>query len=193
TTSLTKSGSTVAQPNTTVNYLHNSVKAVVDAYTGQVTLYEWNQQNQPDPLLKTWESAFPGLVKPESDIPSALLPHLRYPQDLFNVQRALLTQYHVTDPSDFYNGSSFWKVPNDPTVAATFSLNATRSHGGSPTMPSVYMSLAPTGEGDSQYALSTPMVTLNYRDLASFLSVDPTPGPNYGKFTLLEFPSGHSF
>jgi hypothetical protein len=181
------------QPNTSVNYLHNSVKAVVDAYTGQVTLYEWNQENQPDPLLKTWESAFPGLVKPESDIPSALLPHLRYPQDLFNVQRALLTQYHVTDPGDFYNGSSFWKVPNDPTVAATFNLNAAKARGGSPTMPSVYMSLSPTGTGSAQYALSTPMVTLNYRDLAAFLSVDPTPGPNYGRFTLLEFPAGESF
>jgi hypothetical protein len=193
TTSLTRSGSTVVQPNTSVNYLHNSVKAVVDAYTGQVTLYEWNQENQPDPLLKTWESAFPGLVKPESDIPSALLPHLRYPQDLFNVQRALLTQYHVTDPGDFYNGSSFWKVPNDPTVAATFNLNAAKARGGSPTMPSVYMSLSPTGTGSAQYALSTPMVTLNYRDLAAFLSVDPTPGPNYGRFTLLEFPAGESF
>ena len=66
----------------------NSVKAVVDAYTGQVTLYAWNQADQPDPLLQTWENAFPGLVKPRVDIPPALLPHLRYPQDLFDVQRA---------------------------------------------------------------------------------------------------------
>ena len=90
------------------------MKAVVDAYTGQVTLYEWNQADQPDPLLQTWENAFPGLVKPQSDIPPDLLPHLRYPQDLFDVQRSLLTQYHVTDPGDFYNGSAFWKVPERP-------------------------------------------------------------------------------
>jgi uncharacterized protein len=193
TTSLTKSGSTVVQPSRTVNYLHNSVKAVVDAYTGQVSLYEWNQDNEPDPLLKTWESAFPGLVKPQSDIPSALLPHLRYPQDLFNVQRSLLASYHVTDPRDFYSGSAFWKVPTDPTVAATNNLNAGHSKGGAASMPSSYMSLSPNGEGSAQYALSSPMVTLNDRDLAAFLTVDPTPGPGYGRFTLLEFPAGQSF
>ncbi|HET9842760.1 MAG TPA: UPF0182 family protein, partial [Nocardioides sp.] len=162
-------------------------------YTGRVTLYEWNQDNAPDPLLKTWENAFPGLVKPESDIPTALLPHLRYPQDLFDVQRSLLTQYHVTDPGDFYNGSAFWKVPNDPTVAATNSLNSAGTGGSNPTMPSAYMSLSPTGDGTSVYSLSTPMVTLNYRDLAGFLSVNATPGADYGKFTLLEFPAGQQF
>jgi uncharacterized protein len=193
TSSLTKSGSTVTQPNRSVNYLKNSVKAVVDAYTGQVTLYEWNQANEPDPLLSAWEDAFPGLVKPESDIPADLMQHLRYPQDLFDVQRLLLTQYHVTDPGDFYNGSAFWKVPNDPTVAATNSLNAGGGGGGNPTLASAYMSLAPTGEGSPVYSLSTPMVTLNYRDLAAFLSVDATPGPSYGRFTLLQFPSAQQF
>jgi uncharacterized membrane protein (UPF0182 family) len=174
------------QPNTPVNYLQNSVKAVVNAYTGQVTLYEWNQANQPDPLLKAWESAFPHLVKPESDIPSALTPHLRYPQDLFDVQRLLLTHYHVSDPTAFYSGSAFWKVPADPTFSAAHSSR----HGGGPTMPSAYMSLAPTGQGGQVYSLSTPMVTLNNRTLAAFLSVNATPGPDYGKFTLLQFPDG---
>jgi uncharacterized membrane protein (UPF0182 family) len=184
TNSLTRTGSTVVQPNTSVNYMQNSVKAVVNAYTGQVTLYEWNQQNRPDPLLQTWEHAFPGLVKPESQIPADLLPHLRYPQDLFNVQRLLLTHYHVTDPSDFYNGSAFWKVPGDPTFSG-FSGGT----GSNPTMPSAYMSLAPTGQGSQVYSLSSPMVTLNYRQLAAFLSVNATPGPDYGKFTLLQFPT----
>jgi hypothetical protein len=177
-----------------VNYLHNSVKAVVDAYTGQVSLYEWNLADQPDPLLRTWESAFPGLVKPESDIPPGLLPHLRYPQDLFDVQRSLLTSYHVADPGDFYNGSAFWKVPTDPTVAATNSLNAGGGRAGAnPTMPSAYMSLSATGDGPASYSLSTPMVTLNYRDLAGFLSVNSTPGSGYGRFTLLQFPTGQQF
>ena len=121
--SLTNATGIASQPNKKVNYLHNSVKAVVDAYTGQVTLYSWNQETQPDPVLQTWEDAFPGLVQPESSIPPALLPHLRYPQDLFDVQRSLLTQYHVADASDFYNGADFWKVPNDPTLAATKTLN----------------------------------------------------------------------
>jgi hypothetical protein len=184
TNSLTKTGSTVVQPNTSVNYMQNSVKAVVNAYTGQVTLYEWNQAAHPDPLLKTWEQAFPDLVKPQTQIPADLLPHLRYPQDLFNVQRLLLTHYHVTNPSDFYNASAFWKVPNDPTFSGF-----KHSSGSSPTMPSAFMSLSPTGDGSQVYSLSTPMVTLNYRQLAAFLSVDSTPGPDYGKFTLLQFPT----
>jgi uncharacterized protein len=194
TSSLTRSGSSVTQPNRSVNYLHNSVKAVVDAYTGQVTLYSWNQTAQPDPVLQTWEDAFPGLVKDQSEIPPALLPHLRYPQDLFDVQRSLLASYHVTDPADFYSGSAFWKVPNDPTVAATKSLNANgaTSSTSSPTMASTYMTLSATGEGSPAYSLSTPMVTLNYRDLAGFLTVNAEAGPDYGKFTLLEFPTGQS-
>ncbi|WP_151084513.1 UPF0182 family protein [Nocardioides cynanchi] len=192
--SLTKTGSTVTQPNTTVNYLHNSVKATVDAYTGKVTLYSWNQAAEPDPILQTWEAAFPGLVQPESTIPADLLPHLRYPQDLFNVQRSLLTNYHVTNPRDFYSGSAFWKIPSDPTLAATARVNRNgiTSTSSSPTLPSVYMSMSATGDGPAGYALSTPMVTLNDRDLAGFLTVNAEPGPGYGRFTLLEFPAGQS-
>jgi uncharacterized membrane protein (UPF0182 family) len=190
--SLTNATGIASQPNKQVNYLHNSVKAVVDAYTGKVTLYSWNQATQPDPVLQTWESAFPGLVQPESSIPAALLKTLRYPQDLFDVQRLLLAQYHVTDPGDFYNGADFWKVPTDPTVAATNTLNGRGARGSSPTLPSTYMSLNPTGDGDALWALSTPMVTLNYRELAAFITVDAQPGPDYGKFTVLDFPAGQS-
>jgi uncharacterized membrane protein (UPF0182 family) len=194
---LTTSGSNVQQPNVNLNYMRNSVKAVVDAYTGQVSLYAWDQGDHPDPLLQSWESAFPGLVKPESDIPADLVPHLRYPQNLFDVQRTLLTRYHVTDPGDFYSGADYWKIPSDPTVAAAKSFNATTGgitrSSSAPTMASVYMSLSATGDTDARYALSTPMVTLNGRNLAAFLSVDAVPGPDYGKFTLLQFPAASQF
>ena len=86
------------------------------------------------------------------------------------MQRSLLTQYHVADASDFYNGADFWKVPNDPTLAATKTLNGGTSGGSSPTLPSTYMSLSPTGDTPAQWALSSPMVTLNYRQLAGFLT-----------------------
>ena len=65
-----------------------------------MTLYAWNQAQHPDPLLTTWESAFPGLVQAQSTIPAALLSQLRYPTDLFNVQRYLLTKYHVTSADE---------------------------------------------------------------------------------------------
>ncbi|MFN8196245.1 MAG: UPF0182 family protein [Nocardioidaceae bacterium] len=192
TSTLTTSGSTVKQPNASVSYLDNSVKATVDAYTGEVHLYEWNQSAQPDPLLQTWEAAFPGLVEKQSDIPAALVPHLRYPQGLFDVQRTLLTRYHVTSPADFYSGNDFWKVPTDPTVAATKQLNAgaTSTSTSSPAQASTYMTISADGTGPATFALSTPLVTLNRRNLAAFLSVDSEPGPDYGRFTLLELPSG---
>ncbi len=190
---LTTQGSSTTLPNRSANYLRNSVKATVDAYSGKVTLYEWDQDQHPDPLLRVWESAFPGLVQDQSSIPEALLPHLRYPQGLFDVQRTLLAKYHVTDASDFYSGNDFWRVPTDPTVAATNRLNTSRSRGGStPSQPSTYMSLSPDGFGTQTYSLSSPLVTLNRRELAAFVSVDSEPGPDYGKFTVLRFPSGSS-
>jgi uncharacterized membrane protein (UPF0182 family) len=203
-TTLNQRGSSVQQPNTSVNYMRNSVKAVVNAYTGAVTLYAWNgTSSERDPVLATWERAFPGLVKPQRAIPSALLPHLRYPTDLFNVQRTLLARYHVTDPTQFYSGSDFWKVPYDPTVSGGSKTTATGATVGTPPppQPSSYFTMSPTGTppapgennpfgyGQPTYSLSSPLVTLNRRNLAAFLSVDSQPGPNYGKFTLLELPS----
>jgi uncharacterized membrane protein (UPF0182 family) len=75
------------------------VKATVDAYDGTVTLYQWDAA---DPVLKTWSKAFPGVVKPKSAISKDLLAHIRYPEDLFRVQRDILSSYHVTTASAFY-------------------------------------------------------------------------------------------
>jgi uncharacterized membrane protein (UPF0182 family) len=206
TTTYTTNGASVAQPNVSINYLRNSVKAVVDASSGAVTLYAWDQADHRDPVLATWEKAFPGLVKPEAEIPASLLPHLRYPTDLFNVQRSLLTRYHVTNPAAFYSGSDFWKVPSDPTQPGVKSTNALGQPvtGLPPAIPATYLTLTPTGEVSGStapaafkpgtpfgrtYSLSSPLATLNRRNLAAFLSVQAQPGPGYGRLTLLEVPS----
>jgi uncharacterized protein len=186
-TTLTANGASLTQPSTQVNYLQNSVKAVVDAYTGKVTLYEWDQSQHPDPLLKTWESAFPGLVKPQTSIPSALLSQLRYPTDLFNAQRYLLASYHVTQPASFYSGNDFWTVPTDPTIASANRINASSASTASTApLPSRYISMSADGFGVQQYSLSSPMVTLNGQELAAFVYVNARPGPDYGKFTVLD-------
>ncbi len=104
-----------AQEN--VNYLRNSVKATVDAYTGEVTLYQFDDN---DPVLKAWNKAFGGnLIKPSAGIPADLREHFRYPEDQFKVQRELLTRFHVTDPKQFYSGQDFWQVPDDPAGKAS--------------------------------------------------------------------------
>src|SRR5439155_6154042 len=135
--------------STPVNYMHNSVKAVVDAYTGRVTLYAWDQAQHPDPLLRTWETVYPGLVHPQSSIPSALLGQLRYPTDLFDVQRALLARYHVTSPANLYSGNDFWTVPADPTLT---------SAGNKAALPPKYLSMSPDGYRAQQFSLPSPMV-----------------------------------
>jgi uncharacterized membrane protein (UPF0182 family) len=116
------------------------------------------------------------------------MSQLRYPTDLFNVQRSLLATYHVTRPSDFYSGNDFWSVPTDPTIGGS-GLNAASAGTKSAPLPSRYMSMSATGFGTQQFSLSSPMATLNGRDLASFVSVDSQPGPDYGKITVLDFPS----
>jgi uncharacterized membrane protein (UPF0182 family) len=95
----------------TFNYVRNAVKAVVDAYSGKVTLYV----NDPeDPILRTWEKAFPSLFVAKSRMPKALKAHLRYPADLFAVQAALFGRYHLVEPSDFYSASNAWTISQAP-------------------------------------------------------------------------------
>src|SRR5690606_10131092 len=81
-----------------INYIRNSVKATVDAYSGEVTLYAWDTE---DPVLQTWQKIYPGTVEPISEMSSDLMSHVRYPTDLFKVQRAMLGVYHVDDAASF--------------------------------------------------------------------------------------------
>ena len=106
---------TVLQAKQNINYIRNSVKATVDAYNGTVTLYSFDDN---DPILKAWNKAFGGnIIKPSSAIPPALAEHFRYPEDLFKVQRDLLSKFHVDDPKQFNSGQDFWQVPDDPAAS----------------------------------------------------------------------------
>src|SRR5215211_100773 len=92
------------------NYVRNSVKAVVDAYTGEVTLYAFDEQ---DPILRAWRKAFPNLFQPKDAIPDSLREHLRYPEDLFSIQTWIYASYHIGNPDDFYSKEDFWALPDD--------------------------------------------------------------------------------
>ena len=166
------------------NYVRNSVKAVVDAYDGSVKLYEWDEQ---DPLLDAWQSVFPGTVTPMSEMSTDLMAHMRYPEDLFKVQRTVMATYHVTDPEDFYSGGDFWKVPDDPT-----------KEGDSPQAP-YYLTLKMPDQDEASFSLSSVYIIGGNTDrnvLTGFLAVDSEtasgePGvrnPDYGKLRLLELP-----
>ncbi|MFA5919208.1 MAG: UPF0182 family protein [Candidatus Nanopelagicaceae bacterium] len=172
----TNSASITAQSNASVNYIRNSVKATVDAYDGTVTLYQWDTE---DPVLKTWSKVFPNTVKPKSAISKSLLAHVRYPEDLFRVQRDILSSYHVRTASAFYGGQDFWRVPRDPS---TFGGNAS-------AQPPYYLTLQMPGATQSHFALTTPFVPVGGREnLSAFASVNSDPGPDYGKITVLQLP-----
>jgi uncharacterized membrane protein (UPF0182 family) len=94
----------------TANYIRNSVKAVVDAYDGSVSLYAYDEQ---DPLLRAWRKAFPSLFQPRSQISTELNEHLRYPEDLFSVQADRYKSYHILGARDFYSKQDFWDLPED--------------------------------------------------------------------------------
>ena len=162
-------------PRDQANYVRNSVKAVVDAYNGTVTLYAWDPS---DPVLQTWMKAFPGIVEPVENMSEAVLQHVRYPQDLFKIQRAVLSRYHVTDPTTFYNASDVWIVPNDPTVSPAQVFQ-----------PPYYLTLQMPGASEPSFSLTTTFAPQRRQTLAAFMAVNSEPGENYGKMEVLQLPS----
>ncbi len=175
---LTSNNSQEALPTDQVNYIRNSVKAVVDAYDGTVKLYQWDTK---DPVLKTWMKVFPGVVKPRADVTPALLEHLRYPVDLFKVQRDVLQRYHVTNAQVFYEDGERWKVPEDPAAAGN--SNALQ--------PPYYLSTARPGEETPKFSVTSVYLPNSRQNLAAFVSVnsEATDTANYGKMQILQLPS----
>ena len=170
------STSVTAQANRNVNYIRNSVKATVDAYDGTVTLYQWDEK---DPVLATWMKVFPGSVTPKSEMSADLLNHIRYPADMFRVQRDVLSSYHVKTAGAFYGGQDFWRVPRDPS---TFGGNAN-------AQPPYYMTLQMPGTKTPSFSLTTPFVPRGGREnLSAFAVANSDAGPNYGKITVLQLP-----
>lgn len=159
-----------------VGYIRNSVKATVDAYDGTVELYEFDTE---DPVLKAWRSIFPDSVKPKSEISDELREHLRYPEDLFKVQREMLARYHVDDPGVFFTNDSFWSVPNDPT--APEGRQELRQ-------PPYYIVAADPETGKSSFQLITPFRGLSREFLSAHMTVTSDP-ENYGQITVRVLPT----
>lgn len=173
---LNPDGTTQRLVNNNLGYIRNSVKATVDAYDGTVELYAFDEE---DPVLKAWMGVFPGTVKPGSEISDALREHLRYPEDLFKVQRELLARYHVDDPGVFFNNDAFWSVPNDPTAPeGRQELN----------QPPYYIVAADPETREPSFQLITPYRGLNREFLSAHMSVASDP-QNYGNITVRVLPT----
>ena len=170
-----------------VNYIRNSVKATVNAYDGKVTLYEWDEK---DPILKTWMKVFPDTIQPLSSMSGELLSHVRYPADLFKVQRALLGSYHVDEAGAFYSQQDAWMTPNDPvggqgvgTLQPPYYLTMQVPGTDSPEF-SIYSTFIPRSTGESSRNVLTGYLVAN----ANAGSEDGKKSEEYGRLTLLTLP-----
>jgi uncharacterized protein len=170
-----------------VNYIRNSVKATVDAHDGKVELFAWDEQ---DPILKAWMQVFPNTVKPKEQMSADLMAHVRYPSDMFKVQRSILGRYHVTDAGSFYSQQDAWMTPNDPVQA----------EGLGALQPPYYLTMKAPGQTESAFSLystfipqSSGATTRNV--LTGYLIANSDAGAeagkvseNFGKLTLLNLP-----
>lgn len=144
--SLTATGVSTALPAEQVNYIRNAVKATVDAYDGSVDLYAWDDQ---DPILQAWQSVYPTSLQPFSEMSADLMAHVRYPEDLFKVQRELLARYHVTETQPFYSNNEAWAVPVDPTLEEGEQ---------EVKQPPFYLSLQMPDQESASFSLTTPFI-----------------------------------
>ena len=180
------------------NYLRNSVKATVDAFTGEVILYV---VDEGDPLVAAYGQAFAGLFTPASEMPESLVAHLRYAEDLFRVQSEVWGRYHVEDTQNFYQRASEWSVSQDPgrtgegaanlavVDEAGFRIGTTRMR----MAPYRTMVALPDGE-DAEFVIMRAFVPLDKDDarkeLAAYM-VGRSDGDQYGELVVYRPPSSN--
>ena len=160
------------------NYVRNSVKVVVDGYNGSISYFVSDPE---DPIIQAWSGAFPSLFTPIEEAPTELLEHFRYPENLFQIQAAQYTNYHVTDPDVFYGKQDFWALPVDPTVSSETSQIGMRPY---------YQLLRLPGETEESFALILPFTPQNRQNMVAWMAAKSDPGPDYGQLVSFQFPAG---
>lgn len=155
------------------NYIRNSVKITVNAYDGQVKFYV---SDPSDPVIQTYESIFPGVFHPLSDMPPDLRAHIRYPQDFFAIQAAKYAVYHMTDPSVFYSKEDLWRV-------ATRSVNGESA----PMNPYYAVMKLPEVGTTEEFILMVPFTPARKNNMIAWMAAR-CDGPDYGKVLVFNFP-----
>ena len=168
----------------TANYIRNSVKVTVDAYDGTVTYYA----DLTEPIIHAWSNAFPGMFTPIGSAPVSLQEHFRYPENLFQVQAQQFANYHVTDPSVFYQKTDRWQIPDDPTVPANTDTDGTAATG--PLHP-YYLLMRLPGEPEEEFVLIMPFVPQGRQNLVAWMAAKSDPG-SYGEMVAYSFPEGRN-
>jgi uncharacterized protein len=155
-----------------VRYMRGSAKGIVDAVTGEVTLFA---MADADPILRTYQRVFPGLIRDWSELPPTLRAHLRYPGLLFQVQSNVLEQYHLDQPEAFYAGQDVWQLPQDMAPQLRRRLR-----------PDFVMAPLP-GAAAPEFLLLTPFVARGRQNMTALL-IARSDAPHYGQLLLLQMP-----
>lgn len=158
---------------TAYNYIRNSVKVVIDAYNGSTHIYSFNSEN--DPMIRVYSKIFPGVFKPIQDMPDYLKKHLRYPQDMFDIQAQLFTHYHVEDANVFFNKEDEWNI-------------ATEKYGDDVQyMESYYVIMKLPEESKEEFLLMIPFTPNTKPNMIAWFCAR-SDGDNYGKLLVYKFP-----
>ena len=160
-----------------VNYVRNSVKAVVDAYNGTVTFYVFDRE---DPILAAWRGIFPGLFQDASQMPAFLHKHVRYPELLLGLQAQVYGLYHMTNPEVFYNREDLW------TVATETVLGDDGQQVVQPMSPNFVLMTLP-GEKAPEFVEILPFTPVNRNNLIGWIA-GRSDGANYGNTVVYDFP-----
>ncbi len=173
------------------NYVRNSVKAVVDAYNGEVTMYI---VDDGDPLINAWSEAFPDLFTDGAEMPDELRRHLRYPEDLFTVQTDMWSNYVVDDPTQFIQGDVAWSIASQPRIEAQQAEGDAAPAG---SMSPQYLMARLPGESESEFVLQRAFVprsgaagTSTARPELTGIMMARSDPENYGELVLLRLPGG---
>lgn len=154
------------------NYIRNSVKLTIDAYSGEMRAYAIN----PDPILEAYQRIYPNLIEPGSKLPSELRAHLRYPEDLLRSQAIQLAQYHVLDPVVFLNNEDAWEISAQRGLG-----------GGSEEIRPYYVRMVLPGESSAEFLQILPMSPRQRNNLSGWIAAR-CDGENYGKLLLYRYP-----
>ncbi|MGH9349261.1 MAG: UPF0182 family protein, partial [Vicinamibacterales bacterium] len=155
-----------------VNYIRNAVKIVIDAYHGTTTLYLADDR---DPVAATYSRIFPGTFKPMAEMPESIRAHVRYPEDIFQMQASVFATYHMTQPDVFYNREDQWEVP---TIEAGREAQA---------MQPYYTIMRLPGEPEPEFIQMLPFTPRRRDNLAAWL-VARSDGDHYGRLRVFAFP-----
>jgi uncharacterized membrane protein (UPF0182 family) len=168
------------------NYIRNSVKITVDAYDGAMNLY---LSDPKDPIAQTYNKAFGNILKPLSEMPASLREHIRYPEDLFRLQRTVYATYHVDDPRVFYLKEDAWAIPNQPSDSGGVDPKDRSTSSRGMQMEPYYVVMRLPEAKQEEFLLMSPMSPINREDknMLGWMCAR-CDGENYGQLVLYRFP-----